>query len=530
MSMDTKLEVTRFGGDFKLAEADQSVFEDMLARTDRLMIASAVDGNCSAAPLHFVRDQQDVLFVCCKESRLATQIANNPSVQAVVWPCDSDVDFAAEISGYCTEVTHDADRRRSAELIRSNGRVPQRVIDDLVNGAPAKFACYRLRPRRTGITGTLAIPRIAWRDFPHNEPAHPMQALQAVGRWMRLWIHAVRAPFFTAALVPMLLGAAVARYTALRADPVAPWSWPLFLWVLVGAVLAAAGTNLINDYGDYRSGADDQNEAGGNPFTGGSRMIQMGLLAPWKVMAASVLCFAVTIGIGLHINAVLAGSPLSLSPLLVIGLLGCTLGVAYTVGPFPLSYKGLGEVAVAVGFGPVIVMGSSYVLAKANGAPWPALSSLLASAPVAIFILLVLWINQFQDAPADAATGKLNWVVRLAQAGRDQTFDFEASFTAYRWLNLCGFLLIGLLGLVGFADRGIATPFALIALLPLPIYLIAAKRGRRWVARWADPREDHRKLPFELLSVNGMSIALHLSTGLLLALAYLLPGLLTHGN
>lgn len=522
--MHTKVDTSRFGGDLQRAAADQEQLDDIVSGMDRLVVATAVDGNVTAAPLHFVRDGQDLLFLSCRESRVVKQLSNNPLVQAVIWPCGEGEEYAAEVSGYCTEVKDAAGRRRAADLFRASRiKLPQRVLDNVATGSPANFACYRLRPRRTGVVGTLAIPRHAWRDYPRNEPADPVQVLLATGRWVKLWVQAVRAPFFTAALVPVLLGAAIARYAALRGDSGTSWSWALFFWVLVGAVLASAGTNLINDYGDYLSGADDGNVVGDNPFTGGSRMIQMGLLAPWKILAASVVCFGATIAIGFHINAILAGSAFAWSPLMAIGLIGCLLGVAYTVGPFPLSYKGLGEIAVAVGFGPVIVMGSSYVLTVANGATWPALASFLASMPVAIFILLVLWINQFQDAPADAAAGKRNWVVRIAEGGQE-TFHYESAFSAYRGLNLLGFVFIAILGAIGFANQDLSTPLVLFALLPLPLYFLAARRGRQWIARWNDPDEDRSQLPFALLGVNALSIGLHLATGLLLALAYVLPG------
>ena len=70
-------------------------------------------------------------------------------------------------------------------------------------------------------------------------------------RWALLWLRAVRAPFFTATLVPVLLGAAIAGN---RLGPGEPFPWGLFGWILIGALTAHAATNLLNDYGDHRSG------------------------------------------------------------------------------------------------------------------------------------------------------------------------------------------------------------------------------------------------------------------------------------
>jgi 1,4-dihydroxy-2-naphthoate octaprenyltransferase len=486
-----------------------------------MVLASSVNGNSSAAPLQFVLDGQDLIFVCCKASRTAAQVATNPSVQAVIWPCEQGSELGVEISGYCSEIVDEPGRIRAVGLLQAGIRVPQQAIHDVTGRVPREFGCFRLSPTRTALVDTLAIPRFAWRDFPQNEPSHPLQALRALSRWMRLWVHAVRAPFFTAALVPVLLGGAIASYAMRRAGEGHQWSWVIFVWALVGAVLAAAGTNLINDYGDHSSGADDQNQAGANPFTGGSRMIQLGLLAPWKVLAASIACFGATIWIGLHINALIAGSAFAPTPLLMIGALGCALGVAYTVGPFPLSYRGFGEVAVAVGFGPVIVLGTSYVLTAGGATPWPVFASVVASLPVSVFILLVLWINQFQDAPADAISGKRNWVVRIAQDG-DMVFTYDRVFGIYRLFNLTGFTMILALSVLGAVNPALATPYAWLALLPFPLFFRADRLGRRWVDRWRDPNVDHKRLPFDLLQVNAISVLLHLSTGALLALAYVL--------
>lgn len=513
---------TRLGGDLDLATSDQVAIDGILDSGDRLVIASSVSGNNSATPLYFVRDGIDLIFFCCKSARIAAQIGINPAVQAVVWTCDPKADAAVEVSGRCIPMRDPALRKRAAARLSARSEAFGRLSEE-PSASPETLACFRLRPTRLALVNPLAIPRFAWHAFPQNQPSNAAQALQAFGGWMRLWISAVRAPFFTAAVVPVLLAAALARHAILHVRHDGDWSWLMFAWVLSGAVLAAAGTNLINDYGDHGSGADDCNQAAPNPFTGGSRTIQLGLMAPWKVLAGSAACFAVVVAIGFHINALISGSPFAATPLLAIGVIGCALGIMYSVGPFRLSYRGCGEVAVAIGFGPVIVLGASYALTAASGTPWPWLASVLASLPVATFNVLILWINQFQDAPADAASDKRNWVVRTA-AGPDMTFHFERPFAIYRFINLLSFGLVLLLGLLGCFAPGVATPYLWLALLPFPVFLIAERRGRQWVARWQDPAEDRRRLPFALLPVNALTILVHISTGLLLALGYLLAG------
>ncbi len=499
-------------GDVMLVQSDQPMIDRILDRATIMVLAGAVDSNVSAAPLMFVRDGLDMIFFCARNSRIAAQLAINPATQLAIWPHDPVSTLGVEISGRC-EVMRDTAARAKTKAMFVDRGLELGQVDE------ATLTCFRLRPTRLMLVDALATPRWAWQDFPRNIPTQSQQALEALGHWMQLWVRAVRAPFLSAAVVPVLLGGAIA-YGALQ-HVGANFSWSLFLWSLLGAILASAGTNLINDYGDHESGADDANLVADNPFTGGSRAIQLGLVAPWKILLASLICFAATIAIGLHINALIAGDAFAMTPLLAVGVLGCILGITYTVGPLRLSYFGLGEAAVGLGFGPVMVLGSSYVLTASTGTAWPWLSSLLASIPVGIFIMLVLWINQFQDAPADAAAAKRNWVVRGAEQ-RDGSFDFVQPFALYQAFNISGCVMIFLLGLLGFWAPAVTTPWVWLALLPWRVFFVAAQRGRGWVAHWNDPEQDKKRLPFELLSVNAMTILLHISTGLLLTLAYFL--------
>ncbi|HQT46729.1 MAG: ubiquinone biosynthesis protein UbiA [Acidocella sp. 20-63-7] len=516
--MTTQFGEATIGGDATLVRADQPVIDTILNNATMMFLAAAVDGNASAAPLLFVRDGLDLIFFCARASRIAAQLTINPAAQSVIWSSAPEPGLGVVLSGRCVPVRDPAQRARALALFVTRGHPLGATAED-----NAAHACFSLRPSRLTLVDALATPHFAWQDFPGNLPGESRQTLEALGHRVQIWVRAIRAPFFTAAVVPVLLGGAIAYGALLRGSAGGQWSWPLLLWVLLGAVLANAGTNLINDYGDHKSGADDANQSA-NKFSGGSRVIQLGLMAPWKVLASAILCFAATILIGLHINALLAGAFFAPTPLLAVGILGCLLGVTYTAGPLRLSYFGLGEVAVGLGFGPVIVLGTSYVLTTHAGVPCPWFGALFAAMPVGVFVMLILWINQFQDAPADAASGKRNWVVRSAERA-DGGFSFARPFAAYRVFNLLGFGLILLLGALGLAYPAVATPFAWLALLPLPLFLIADQRGRRWVRKWEDPAADQRQLPFELLSVNALTIAVHLSAGALLALGYLLAGL-----
>ena len=225
-----------------------------------------------------------------------------------------------------------------------------------------------------------------------------MTTEQPAAKMSPRWIVKLRAPFFTAVVVPVCLGTAI-TWARLRAFNV----W-YFLLTLVGAVCLNAGVNMTNDYFDHTWGSDEVNTEFANPFTGGSRLIQMGLVQP-KTFLWEGICFFVA---GSLIGLVLT---LTRGPwVLWLGLIGVFSGFFYTAPPFRLARTGLGEPLVGFVVGLLVAVGSAYVQAQALS--WEAV---IASLPVMLLTTLILWINQFQDVRADAAVGKNNLVVRLGR-------------------------------------------------------------------------------------------------------------------
>lgn len=333
-----------------------------------------------------------------------------------------------------------------------------------------------------------------------------------------VWNRAVRTRFMTAILVPVLLGAAVAHDDLARAGDLARWSWGVFWLALLGAAFAQAGTNLANDYADHVSGNDAFNTSP-SAFNGGSRVIQMGLVSARQVLLASIGCFSATVAIGLYLNAALGGGPFAATPVLFIGLAGCFLGLGYSLDPLRLGYRGMGEIAIALGFGPVTVLGMHYVMSAPELPAWAWPKPLLASVPLAIFVMQIIWINQFQDAPADARAGKRNWVVRMSERPGLE-FRYEGALAIYRGLSAAGFAAVAVLGVLGLADDRLASPYAFIALSALPLTIYANHEAGEWLRRWNAPDADRHHLPYELLPVNAMTVANHLASGMLLVLAY----------
>jgi 1,4-dihydroxy-2-naphthoate octaprenyltransferase len=289
---------------------------------------------------------------------------------------------------------------------------------------------------------------------------------------------ATRLPFLTATIVPILLGALIAR-----ADGYS--NWGLFALAMIGGMAIHLGLNVANDVSDATSGADAANV---NPtmFSGGSRMIQYGLVSLKTMRTVAIACYAVGIGIGLYLVAERG------IELLWIGIAGVFLSIFYTAPPFKLVHRGLGEIAVALGFGPIMVLGTYFVIAQRF-----TFEAFYASLPVAILIMLVLYVNQVPDRPADEKVGKRTVVVRFGKEGIVKGYGFFVALT---------YILI-----IAGALTGIMPVWTLIS---LPTAYIGLQVYRAL--------DSHYTSPYELMAGMAKNVSLHLFCGLALCAGYLL--------
>ena len=210
------------------------------------------------------------------------------------------------------------------------------------------------------------------------------------------WVVIMRLPFLSATIMPILVGAAVAKFMGFAVD----WSW-LGLTLLGGSLLHI-GTNTSNDYFDYLSGTDNLNYNYSNKgLNGGSRGIQMGLISPKGVRNLTITVFALSVLVGIPLIQK-AGMPV-----LWLGIIGFLSGLFYTAPPFRFSSrKGLGELLIGLNFGPLMVAGSTLVQ---TGQLIP--EAFLAGVPLGLLIAAVVYINEFPDHDSDKATGKNTLIV-----------------------------------------------------------------------------------------------------------------------
>jgi 1,4-dihydroxy-2-naphthoate octaprenyltransferase len=202
---------------------------------------------------------------------------------------------------------------------------------------------------------------------------------------------AIRPATLPAAITPVLVGTAAAR----AVDGFSPGP---ALAALVGALLLQVGANLANDLFDYEKGADNEDRLGP------TRVVQAGLLSAAAVRRATALTFFLAFLVGLYLVWV-AGWVV-----VAIGLASIAAAVAYTGGPYPLGYNGLGDLAVFVFFGLVAVGGTAYVQAGyVPGLAW------VAAIPVGTLVTAILVVNNVRDLPTDRAAGKRTLAVRLGR-------------------------------------------------------------------------------------------------------------------
>ena len=215
------------------------------------------------------------------------------------------------------------------------------------------------------------------------------------GSSLSAWMLAIRPATLTAAVVPVIVGTAVALRSGVA--HLGPATAALF-----AALLIQIGTNLANDVDDFERGADSAGRLGP------TRVIQAGLLSPEQVRTAAGIAFGVAGLIGVYLCAV-GGWPIAL-----VGVAAIGSGLAYTGGPWPLGYHGLGDLFVFIFFGVVAVAGTFYVQAHATSA-----LALTASIPVGALCTAILVVNNVRDCDSDHVAGKLTLAVRLGQrAGR----------------------------------------------------------------------------------------------------------------
>jgi 1,4-dihydroxy-2-naphthoate polyprenyltransferase len=253
------------------------------------------------------------------------------------------------------------------------------------------------------------------------------------------WLLAFRPKTLGAAVVPVAIGSACAQ----AAGGLRP---ALALAALAVALALQIAANLVNDAADFERGAD------GSERLGPARAAQSRLLTPGELKAAALCALAVALALGVYLASV--AGPI----VVVLGASSMIAALAYTAGPYPLAYHGLGEPFVVVFFGFVATAGTAFVqLGHVPLSVWPAA---LAVGALATALLVV---NNLRDRVSDAASKKRTLAVRFGERFAEREYA-ACLVTAYA------------MPLVLAAQVGLT---ALAPLVSLPLAISLARRVRR---------------------------------------------------
>ncbi len=212
---------------------------------------------------------------------------------------------------------------------------------------------------------------------------------------LAVWLAATRPRTLAAGAAPVAVGTALASAAV-------PVRWDGVAACLIGAILIQIGCNFANDLGDALKGGDTPDRLGPR------RAVATGAISARAMGVATAIVLALAFLVGLWLTAI-AGWPI-----LVLGVVSIVLALAYTTGPFPLAYIGLGDLFVLLFFGFAAVLGSWWVQVAAAGTPslppWPGWA---VAGAVGLQATAIIAVNNLRDLPTDGRVGKRTLAVRL---------------------------------------------------------------------------------------------------------------------
>lgn len=431
--------------------------------------------------MHFVNDDDfNIYLASLKGDPKTIQLTQNPHISLLALKYEGDFPAATEI-----EITGSAEFLQDESLrkkwfIEESSKSP--IVKYMVDtGNTNKLELIKVQPEivkyRIAQEIVQGIPPTVI-NFPNNKRSD--NDINQIKSKIKTWAAEVRLPFLTATLIPVVLGTSIAGATFNVFNPL------FFVLALIGAAAFHMSANTLNDYFDHKSGTDEMNTEFVRPFSGGSRMIQLGLLSPAEVLTGGLFLLFIGSSIGIFFIYYVGNF---IAILLLIGLVSAFF---YTAPPLNLASRGVGEIFIGLNFGFLMTIGSFYVQTQTIN-----LESMVAATPVALLIAAVLYINEFPDYAADKAAGKWHLVVRLGKSKASLGFVFIIIATYASIIFSVAFSIVPV--------------YMLIALMTMPLAILAARFALTY----------HSETP-NLIPANAATINIHLLTGLMLSIGYIL--------
>ena len=292
------------------------------------------------------------------------------------------------------------------------------------------------------------------------------------------WLQAARLKFLPQGILPVAIGGAAASSQG--------YFNPLhFVIALLAAAAVQIGLTMFNDTLDFQYGTDKCTLDAKNPFSGGSGVLTSGCIKPRQ---------AITVIAGLYAFALLCAIYFAFATgieSLYIAAIGAFISIAYSAKPFRLAYRGLGELAMLLGYGPVVTAWAFYVHTG-----FISTDILLIGLIPGLCMWTMILINEIPDYKEDKAAGKKNLTYRLTPKGSKNLFI--ASLAAI-------YIYVGML-----TAAGVLPPASLLAFLGIPLAVAAARTANR---EYADP--------LKVAAANKYMVLIYSLTNVAIAVAFL---------
>ena len=448
----------------------------MLDRAPEAVLSTVAGDTVRSGLVPFAVGSDFTVYVSLDRGDLRLlQLGFNPAVSLLVAQSESTggETTEVEITGKALPLRKASEKQKARDHLARRATSPE-AVDEQEH--------IRVMPARIEVRRRLADRVVSCESVDFGANRRVVSEGTLLRKKAFAWFLAVRMPFLTASITPVLLGGAVAWATQHE------FSWGLLFLTMLAGALMHLGVNVINDYFDHVSGNDDINVEFVRPFSGGSRVIQMGLLSPLEMLVGVAVLFGLSGAIGVYLAAVTG--PM----VLAFGAIGLMSGVFYVGKPFNWGSHGIGELLVGLNFGTLMTLGAFYV--QTQRVDW---TPAVAAIPIAALIAAVLYVNEFPDYAADMAVGKRTWVVRL---GRPRAANVYALLMAIPYVSVLLAVVAGTLPVT-----------TLLPLLTLPLAVRSVLVAYRFHSQ-----------PLELAPANALTIVTHLSVGLLLTLGYVWEG------
>lgn len=403
--------------DNKTREYNTEVIVRALGRADVAAVATHEGAYIRQRQMHFAyNDDLSVYFATMKGDPKTLQITNEPNVSVLILDRSGEMETwsETEITGKMEIISGDSEKKRASALLYNRSPIVKNLIDSkadqILEWIILKPAVVKYR-----VFGEIVQGFPPTVKYISTQNTNSIQGdLKKIVERLKIWYEASRALFLVASALPVLLGTIVAYYVTEN------FSVLLFLLTLLAVSLFHLGANLLNDYLDHIGGSDQANKDFIRPFTGGSRIIQLGILSPVSILFSSVMITVLGIIIGLYLMFTVGPN------LLYFGAIGLFVLSAYSLPKIGLASIGLGEISIGLVLGPLITLGAFYVQTGTL-----TMLPVVASIPLAGLIALTLFINEFPDALADKSVGKNTLVVK---------FGLKNASTAYLIFGIITYL------------------------------------------------------------------------------------------